>query len=74
MPPIQCVKLRQNSMQYESASTSVRMLAPVVVNPDTVSNSASVNEGISPLSVNGRQPMTLITSQLSAVVTHPSRM
>ena len=42
MPPIQWVKLRQNSSPRGSASTSVRMLAPVVVKPDTVSNTASI--------------------------------
>ena len=49
MPPSQWVKLRQNSMQWESFSTSDRILAPVVVKPDTVSNMASVKLGISPL-------------------------
>lgn len=32
------------------------MLAPVVVNPDIVSKSASVNEGISPDQKNGSAP------------------
>ena len=41
MPPNQWVKLRQKSIPLSSASTSVRMLAPVVVNPETVSNTAS---------------------------------
>ncbi len=49
MPPIQWVKLRQNREQWESASTSLKMLAPVVVKPDTVSKSASVKDGISPV-------------------------
>ena len=49
MPPIQCVKLLQNSAQWESASTSLKMLAPVVVKPEIVSNKASAKEGISPL-------------------------
>ncbi len=47
MPPTQWAKLRHMSMEGESPSTSVRMLAPVVVNPDMVSNRASVREGIS---------------------------
>jgi len=41
MPPNQWVKLRQKSIPLSSASTSVRMLAPVVVKPETVSNTAS---------------------------------
>ena len=42
MPPIQWVKLRQNSMPRLSASTLVRMVAPVVVKPLTVSKNASI--------------------------------
>ena len=42
MPPIQCEKLFQNSEEWESAVTSSTMLAPVVVNPDTISKKASI--------------------------------
>ena len=59
-------------MLCDSPSTSLNILAPVVVNPDIVSKSASVNEGISLLIKKGRQPNILIRIQLSAVVTHPS--
>lgn len=72
MPPIQCVKLRHSSAQCDRASTSSKMLAPVVVKPEIVSNSALVNEGISLLNTNGRQPNTLRNIQLSAVATQPS--
>ena len=48
------------------------MLEPVVVNPEMVSNSASVKEGISPLIQKGRQPYKLITIQLKAVAMQPS--
>ena len=41
MPPTQCEKLRQNSTPRGSDSTSLRIDAPVVVKPDTISNSAS---------------------------------
>ena len=41
MPPIQWVKLRQKIIPRLSASTSVRMVAPVVVKPLTVSKKAS---------------------------------
>ena len=40
MPPTQWVKLRQNSSPWLMASTSVRMEAPVVVKPLTVSKNA----------------------------------
>ena len=49
MPPIQWVKLRQNSIPRDRLSTSVRMLEPVVVKPDTVSKKLSTKLGISPL-------------------------
>ena len=42
IPPIQCVKLLQNSPDLLRTSTSVRILAPVVVKPDIVSNKASI--------------------------------
>ena len=41
MPPTQWVKLRQNSSPWLMDSTSVRMEAPVVVKPLTVSKNAS---------------------------------
>ena len=49
IPPIQCVMLRQKSMEWGSESMFVNMLAPVVVNPDMVSKKAFVNEPIVPL-------------------------
>ena len=72
IPPIQCVKLRQNSVQCESTSTSGTTLAPVVVKPETVSNSASVKRGISPEKTKGRAPKILSTIQQRATVTKPS--
>mgnify|MGYP000013346713 FL=1 len=48
MPPIQWEKLRQNSVPWLSASTSVRIVEPVVVKPETVSKKASAKDGISP--------------------------
>ena len=45
---------------------------PVVVNPDTVSKTASVNLGISPVIRKGTHPMSDSRSQLSAVTTQPS--
>ena len=47
MPPIQCVKLLQISMQWDRPSTSVKILAPVVVKPEITSNMASSDRGIS---------------------------
>ena len=73
MPPTQWVKLRQNKLDLLSASTSVRMLAPVVVKPDTVSKNASTKEGISPLNTKGNAPPKLSTAQPKATATRPSR-
>jgi hypothetical protein len=56
MPPIQCVKLRQNNMPLGSDSTSFKMLAPVVVKPETVSNTLSTKDGITLLSIKGSAP------------------
>ena len=41
MPPTQWVKLRQKRMLLLRDSTSGRMLAPVVVKPETVSKKQS---------------------------------
>ena len=59
-------------MRLSRLSISLSMLAPVVVKPDIVSKSASVNEGICLLITKGRQPKKLNTIQLSAVMTQPS--
>ena len=61
-PPIQCVKLRQNRIDYGRDSTSGKIDAPVVVNPDTVSKNASTNEEIDPLSRKGNVPIQERTS------------
>ena len=74
MPPIQWVKLRQNRTPLGSPSTAGRMLAPVVVKPDTVSNMASTGLGMQPVSTKGMAPIILMTTQLRAVVAKPSRM
>ena len=45
MPPAQWVKLRQNSSPRGSASMSPRIVAPVVVKPETVSKKQSTSDG-----------------------------
>ena len=72
IPPIQCEKLRQNSIHFGRLSTSGRILAPVVVKPDTISNIASTGLGITPLNTNGSAPMILNTIQLNETDTKPS--
>ena len=72
MPPIQWVKLRQIRIHFGSDSTSGKILAPVVVKPETVSNRASITLVMLPLKRKGRDPMILRTIQLRATVTKPS--
>ena len=48
MPPTQWVKLRQNRIPCCRDSTSGRLVAPVVVKPETVSKIQSTNLGMSP--------------------------
>ena len=57
---------------WDIASTLVKMLAPVVEKPEAVSNIASVNEGISFVSMNGMHPQILSKSHERAVATQPS--
>jgi hypothetical protein len=49
MPPTHCVVDRQNRIPRGMEAGSVRIEAPVVVNPDAVSKNALVIEGIAPL-------------------------
>ena len=46
MPPIHWVSLRQKRTLGGIASTESRIVAPVVVRPEAVSNSASTKEGM----------------------------
>ena len=41
-PPMKCVEARQKTRLRGKASTSSKMVAPVVVNPDTLSNQALI--------------------------------
>ena len=74
IPPIQWVKLLQMSMQRGRTSTSLSMLAPVVVKPETVSKRASMGLGIVLLMTKGMLPIRLKVIQLKATVTKPSRL
>ena len=72
IPPIQCVKLRQNSVACFKFSTSVKILEPVVVNPDTASKKQSTKEGISPDKQNGNPPKKETTTQAIPTAIIPS--
>src|SRR5690625_2232020 len=72
MPPIKCVKLRQNNIECDKASTSFNILEPVVVKPLEVSKKASIKEGISPLKTNGNAPKAETKIQERETMTNPS--
>ena len=50
MPPNQCVILLQNRIPSGIASTSFKIVAPVVVKPEVVSNTILENPSIVPVS------------------------
>ena len=68
IPPIQWVKLRQNRIPRGKCSTAGRMVAPVVVKPETVSKNASMGLVIAPLKMKGSAPK--IASKIQAAPTH----
>ena len=49
IPPNHCISERQNRVAWLIDSMFVKIVAPVVVNPDIVSKNASVKFGIAPL-------------------------
>jgi hypothetical protein len=61
------VKLRQNSNEYGSISTSFRIDAPVVVKPDADSKNAFIKEGIVSLIIYGSDPKS--ENKIQAIVT-----
>src|SRR5574344_890467 len=66
MPPSQWDWQRHRLILLGRDSMSERMVAPVVVNPLTLSKTASVIDGIAPLENNGRAPKRLAKIQPSA--------
>ena len=73
IPPMRCVKLRQNKLECANASTSVKILEPVVVNPLVVSKNASTKRGMSPLITKGIPPNKENNTHDKATITKPSR-
>jgi hypothetical protein len=67
------VNERQKRRLFEITSTSASMVAPVVVKPETTSNTASIIEGISPESTKGNAPNKDIRVQERETITKPSR-
>ena len=69
IPPIQWEKLRHIRTERGRISTSPRIVAPVVVNPDTISKSASTGLGKQPLKYRGMAPQILSMTQQTATLT-----
>jgi hypothetical protein len=72
IPPIQCVKLLQNKIEYGSISTFFRIDEPVVDNPEVDSKNASVKEGIVPLIRYGKVPRSEKMTQERVTARNPS--
>lgn len=72
IPPVQWGNDRQNSIDFGRISTFGTIDAPVVVRPLTISNKASVKEGIAPLMPNGTAPTSELATQQTATVINPS--
>ena len=71
-PPMKCVEERQNSRLRGSASTSSRMVAPVVVKPDTLSNHAFANVNGPPQRAYGSMPNRKESSHDRKMIMYPS--
>ena len=55
-----------------NASTLLRTVEPVVVNPETVSKNASAKDGMEPLKMKGSEPKKERISHIKLTVTKPS--
>lgn len=72
IPPTQCVRLRQKSGPFSRASTSLNMVAPVVVKPETVSKKQSKKLGMEPERRKGSAPKSDMAIHARATMTKPS--
>jgi hypothetical protein len=72
IPPIQWVDDLQNNKPGGRASMLVKMVEPVVVYPDTLSNQALVNVNSPPHRMYGSIPTKQESSQLLTTMTKPS--
>ena len=73
MPPIQAEAILQNSRPLGSASMSVRMEAPVVVKPDTLSKNALTRVNSPPYIIYGMAPKMQDSIQENVTMKKPSR-
>ncbi len=71
MPPSHWVSARQKAIPLGSVPGSSRIEAPVVVNPDAVSNTAFDMSGIAPVRRYGRAPKIEKTNHANPTVVNP---
>ena len=64
IPPIQCVRLRQNKMDGGRLSMFVSTVAPVVVKPDMISKKAAATRVSYPPTSRGSMPTAVNTTQV----------
>src|SRR5690606_19748726 len=74
IPPIQFVVLRQNKIPWDNASTSFKIVDPVVVYPDMVSKKAFVKLGMLSVNIYGKVPDNDIIIQPNVTTIYPSRL
>jgi hypothetical protein len=72
IPPIQCVVFRQKSNPEGKASMSDKIVEPVVVKPETLSNQAFTNVNSPPQRRYGKIPIRQDRSQPATTITSPS--
>jgi hypothetical protein len=72
IPPIQWVILLQNKIPGGNDSMSEKMVAPVVVNPETDSKKASTKLVVTPESIKGNAPKKPRKIQPIATIRYPS--
>ena len=70
-PPMKCVEERQNSRLFGRLSMSVRIVEPVVVYPETLSNQAFISVNSPPQSTYGSIPNMNERSQAVTIVRKP---
>ena len=73
IPPIQWEMLRHRRIERGRSSMTGKMVAPVVVNPETDSKNAPTTFGATPVRMKGRLPMVTRQSQPSPTTTKPAR-
>jgi len=71
IPPSQCIWVLQTFIDTGSVSIEERIVAPVVVKPETLSKKASVKDGIVPEIIKGTAPKRLAKVHAHATTANP---